>query len=236
MDRIVIVNRSTCLSDDEVSAVVPALQAQVSQDFAPIWGIDAEIVFTRFPNPTGWLLEILDRTDVPGAGGYHVDEAGRVSGKVFAMDAMQAGEAWTVDASHELLEMLADPTTDVMVDLAGRHAGLQCLREVCDAVEAGELGYNRQGADDTQVPLSDFVTPSYFGEQNGGGFAYADFRQALPAGAVAPQLMQGGYLGIFDPATGQWSQVSNFTRAGVRSRRAMRHGRTAFAAQQGAKA
>jgi hypothetical protein len=236
MDRIVIVNRSTCLSDAEVQAVVPALQAQVHEDFAPIWGIDAEIVFTRFPQPTGWLLEILDRTDVPGAGGYHVDEAGRISGKVFAMDIVQAGEEWAVDASHELLEMLADPTTNVMVDLTGRHAGLQSLREVCDAVEDDQFGYSRPGADGAPVALSDFVTPSYFGGQNGGGFAGADFRQALPADAVAPQLMQGGYLGIYDPAAGRWSQMSDFDRTGRRSRRSLRHGRTAWAAQKGAKA
>jgi hypothetical protein len=234
VDRIVIVNRSTCLADAEVMAVVPALQAQVSQDFAPIWGIDAEVVFgPAATDPAqAWLLEILDRTDVPGAGGYHVDEAGRISGKVFAMDAMQAGEEWTVDASHELLEMLADPTTDQTVDLDG---GEQCLREVCDAVEDDQFGYSRPGADGASVALSDFVTPAYFGGQNGGGFAGADFRQALPTGAVAPQLMQGGYLGIYDPATGRWSQVSDFDRTGRRSRRSLRHGRTAWAAQKGAK-
>jgi hypothetical protein len=236
MDRIVIVNRSTVLSDAEVEAVVPALQAQVHEDFAPLWGIDAEIVFgpaSTDPAKT-WLLEILDHTDVEGAGGYHVDENGRVSGEVFAADAIAAGEAWTVDASHELLEMLADPTAGTdpgrFVDLIGRYAGLQCLREVCDAVESDALGYDRAGADGAPVLLSDFVLPRYFGQENPPAAGMrADFGGHLPLGAVAPTLLSGGYLGIYDPATGQWSQVSDFV-AGRRSRRAMRHGRTAWAA------
>jgi hypothetical protein len=80
----------------------------------------------RFPKPLEmfshmWPLSILDTTDVPGAGGYHDDDGGLVQGCVFAADAMQYGEAWTVNATHELLEMLgarrqhdlADPAHDL---------------------------------------------------------------------------------------------------------------------------
>jgi hypothetical protein len=208
MDRIVIVNRSSVLTDAQVQAVVPALQAQVTHDFAPLWGIDAEVVFGADPIE-GWHLAILDTTDMAGAGGYHVDEQGRVSGKVFAKDAIAAGEAWAVDASHELLEMLADPTAGTdpaqFVNLTGRYAGMQCLREVCDAVEDDSLGYSRPGADGKPVLLSDFVLPEYF---TGAAAMSYDFGDHLHA--PAPALLHNGYLGIYDPATRQWSQVSDF--------------------------
>jgi hypothetical protein len=228
MDTIVIVNRSS-VADAEISNIIPALRAQVSEDFEPRWGIGAAIEFVakNAHAPHGaWQLEIFDHTDVPGAGGYHVDQNGRVSGKAFWLDAVEAGEQPSVDVSHEMLEMLADPTTATMIDLQGQWQGYQCLREVCDAVESDELGYSKPGGDGTAVPLSDFVLPAYFfqGDPSAGKY---DFRNQIEG--AAPTLLQGGYLGIYDPRTGRWSQVSDFDfTTGRRSRRALRHGRTAW--------
>jgi hypothetical protein len=228
MDTIVIVNRSS-VADAEISNIIPALQAQVSEDFAPVWGVDATIEFVakRAHAPQGaWQLEVFDHTDVQGAGGYHVDNKGRVSGKAFWLDAVEGGEQPSVDVSHEMLEMLADPTTATMIDLQGQWQGYQCLREVCDAVESDELGYPKPGVDGTAVLLSDFVLPAYFFQGNPSAGKY-DFRGQI--GGAAPTLLQGGYLGIYDPTTRQWSQVSDFDLAtGRRSRRALRHGRTAW--------
>ena len=36
MTEIVIINKCSVLSDDNVQAVIPAVQAQISQDLAPI--------------------------------------------------------------------------------------------------------------------------------------------------------------------------------------------------------
>ena len=36
MTEIVIINKCSVLSDDNVQAVIPALQAKISEDFAPI--------------------------------------------------------------------------------------------------------------------------------------------------------------------------------------------------------
>src|SRR5215472_15441239 len=98
---IVVVNRSTVLTDAAIAAVVPAAQAQVTEDWLPHWpGRGATLHFAGLgaPVPTGmWPLNVLDTTDVPGAGGYHDDDTGLPEGKVFAGDAMKYGEAWTVD-------------------------------------------------------------------------------------------------------------------------------------------
>ena len=244
-DTIVVVNKSS-LPDSQVSAPVPAAQAQVDDDFAPMWGIHAHILFASANealDPAWWPLYVYDRTDTPGAGGYHTDDQGRVSGKVFALDAIEGGEAWTVDLTHELLEMLGDPTagTDpsAMINLTGQYAGLQCLPEACDAVEADGLAYSKGTPGSVvRVMVSDFVLPQYFFRPpvtspawpTGAPMAY-DFIGHLTSGP-APTLLYGGYLGIFDPRTASWSQVSMFDKAGRHSRRSQRHGRTAWRASK----
>jgi len=55
--QVAIINGSTVLTDNEVQAVVPDLQMQVHDHFAPAWGIDADLVFV----PTG---------DTPPAGAW----------------------------------------------------------------------------------------------------------------------------------------------------------------------
>ena len=45
MTEIVIVNKCSVLSDDNIQAVIPAIQAQVTEDFAPIWEASATLQF-----------------------------------------------------------------------------------------------------------------------------------------------------------------------------------------------
>src|SRR5262249_61041652 len=103
-----------------------------------------------------WPLNILDTTDVPGAGGYHDDDTGLPEGKVFAGDAIKYGEAWTVDLTHELLEMLGDPLVNAILPIP--HTAWHCYEEVCDAVEDDRYGFAKP-----QFPpglFADFVFPA----------------------------------------------------------------------------
>jgi hypothetical protein len=43
--KVSVLNQSQAVTDTEVSQAVLALQAQVSNDFAAAWGIDAEVKF-----------------------------------------------------------------------------------------------------------------------------------------------------------------------------------------------
>ena len=221
--EILIINHCSVLSDANVEAVIPAVQAQVSEDFAPIWNADATLKFLgkghRVPKGV-WPLYLLDHWDQPGALGYHLDQHGRIEGKVFAADDQQYGVSWTVDLTHELLEMLGDPTTNTLINLPD---GRQCIREVCDAVEDDSVAYMKNG-----VLVSDFVTPAYFFESNDTKY---DFCGKLTG--VAPALTPGGYLGIYDPTTGQWTQVTARLQNGHQSYRSRRHGRTAWHAVHG---
>lgn len=212
MADIVLVNYSTVLTDDEIEAVIPAFQAQVTEDWEPAWaGRGATIHFASRDTKLAegwWPLYILDHTDIQGAGGYHQDDTGTPTGKVFAGDAMEFGEAWTVDATHELLEMLGDPQTNTILPIPYTH--LHCLQEVCDACEADRYAYEKNG-----VLVSDFVLPGYFTGKGGPDF---DFKGHLLG--HAPTLLHGGYLGIELP-NGQWTQVVKRDETGFMSRRAM---------------
>jgi len=72
--QISVINATTVLTDTEIHPVVEALQQQVTKDFRPVWGVDAELSFipSGTPPPSGtWWLAILDDSDQAGALGYH---------------------------------------------------------------------------------------------------------------------------------------------------------------------
>ena len=68
--RISIINESKLTAPAEVQAAVAALQRQVSEHFAPAWGVDATLTFvapgTKPPAGSWWLI-ILDDSDQAGA-------------------------------------------------------------------------------------------------------------------------------------------------------------------------
>src|SRR5262245_16316521 len=115
--QISVINESTLLTDSDVIPVVAALQQQVLNDFRPIWGLDAEltVIPQGTPPPIGtWWLVLLDDSDQAGALGYHdLTPDGLPIGKVFAGSDLKFGMSWSVTASHELLEMLADPNINL---------------------------------------------------------------------------------------------------------------------------
>lgn len=150
---IAITNASTCLTDEEVLAAIPALQRQVTVDFRAYWSVDCELSFLPKDEPLAegwWQISVTDNPDQAGALGYHeLTSSGTPLGKVFAGLDLQSGESWTVTLSHELLEMLADPWINWCAQ--GSDGKIYAL-EVCDAVEADGLGYEING-----VLVSDFI-------------------------------------------------------------------------------
>ena len=68
--KVSVKNDSTVLTDAQVSAAVPALQKQVSLDFAQPWGVDADLDFVpkdQQPPPGHWWLIVSDDSDQAGA-------------------------------------------------------------------------------------------------------------------------------------------------------------------------
>jgi hypothetical protein len=194
---IAVTNASTCLTDAQVEAVIPSLQRQVSLDFKAYWDIDCALILLpkKQPLTAGWWQIVLtDNPDQAGALGYHeMTSQGTPLGKVFAELDIRSGSSWTVTLSHELLEILVDPWINWCAE--GSDGKIYAL-EVCDAVEADELGYEING-----VMVSDFITPSWFEPTQADR---VDFKRRL---SKSMELARGGYVSVLDPANG-WTQIT----------------------------
>src|SRR5437867_2227309 len=199
---VAVLNRSTQVKDASVKALVSALQIQVSRDFQAAWGIDAQLQWVREGGKTprdAWQLVVFDSSDQAGALGYHdLARSGRPLGKVFAGTDRRYGNNWTITASHELLEMLADPNIN-LVAFAEDENRLYAY-EVCDACEADADGYEING-----ITVSDFVFPGWFEPMHVEEGEKFDFQGKItkPFG-----LLAGGYIGIYDINSGSgWKQL-----------------------------
>src|SRR5438552_13701576 len=110
--KVALVNKSDAVSDAAIIGAAASLDLQVKQDFFPFWNIKVDVVPIKRSGiaPHGsWPINILDDSDVQGALGYHEYTSRGPKSKVFARTSLYAGVPWSSVASHELLEMLADP-------------------------------------------------------------------------------------------------------------------------------
>jgi hypothetical protein len=217
---VVVKNLSTVVADQDVKTSLPAFQKQVSNDFAASWGIDAKLQFAakadKVPHDA-YLLGIFDDADQAGALGYHdLARGGQPLGKVFAKTTQTFGGQWTVTFSHELLEMLADP--NINLTAFDEEAGRAYMYEVCDAVEADNLGYSIDG-----VVVSDFVLPGWFEPLHVGKHEKFAFHSHVDGPL---KLLAGGYIGYFDLVKGGWFQLT--AREEIDARKMTTHSAGAF--------
>jgi hypothetical protein len=203
--NIAVWNKSTLLTDSQLQDALPAFQTQIHQDFAPVWGVDADLTFV--PNgaaPTAgcWQLIVADNTDVVGDLGYHkLTYEGLPLGFVFAETDRVNGSLWSVTASHELLEMLADPDINLYAFVqTGGNTGTFYAYEVCDACELDEQGYSIG-----TVRVSDFVFPAWFEGFRSQNSTRFDHQSHIDEPF---KLLPGGYSWILDlPAGLGWYQI-----------------------------
>jgi len=190
-------NQSTTLSDKQLANALPALQAQLDQDFQPVWGMSATLVIGTAPD-RAWRITLRDESGEAGALGYHdvcqQDGLGYPCGFVGVQTSLD-DEADPISVlDHELLEMIADPYTSTFVKVGRRFY----IQEVCDAPEAEAFSYTRPGLDGTPVTLSDFVTPVFFRPGHAGPY---DFTGHI---SKPLEVLPGGYISWWDNG---WHQV-----------------------------
>src|SRR5262249_16767163 len=142
--------------------------------------------------------------DQAGALGYHdTTPDGLPQGKIFAASDMQYGLAWSVTASHELLEMLADPYINLAATVfPGNHGAYMSLYayEVCDPCELDSEGYEIDG-----VLVSDFVYPTWFEPFWAAESKRFDYLSKI---SKPLQLLPGGYISVYDVLYGEgWTQL-----------------------------
>ena len=191
--HVALVSEIQRISSGQLARVSAALQRQVTRDFGPIWGIRATVdAFGSLDDvPLGyWPVVILDQIDDPSALGYHQDQDGQPYALVVYT------QSWSLTASHETLEMLADPWGNRLIggsSIKPDQGRVRYLIEVCDPCEAPQYAYRING-----VLVSDFYTPSFFDSRESSGGRY-DFTRAIQSPKT---ILRGGYISWLDPATG----------------------------------
>ena len=146
--QVVLLDHERHISDRAHDRSTRALTIQVSRDLRSYWpGPRVVVEVAKTGRGARWRLNVAPLSDNTPISGKH----GQNSRGIWATVYPSSGVAWTWSASHELLEMLDDPTGRVWTGAAHR--------EICDPVET--VGYFIRG-------VSDFVTPAYFGPASSG--------------------------------------------------------------------
>jgi hypothetical protein len=199
--QIALVSETQRVSFSDLTLASAALQKQATRDFAPVWDVQATVdAFARLEDvPLGyWPVIVEDDIQQSGAAGIHLDK----DGQPFAL--VQFDDGWQLTASHESLEMLADPFGNRVVagDSPKQDQGrVEFLVEVCDPCEAAEFGYTVNG-----ILLSDFYTPAYFDPVQAAGVRYS-----YTGSITEPrQVLKGGYLSWHDLTSDHWWQEIYF--------------------------
>jgi len=202
--QLALVSEASSVSFGDVARVSAALQKQAARDFGPVWEVSATVdPFEKLEDvPIGyWSLIIRDDIGFPGAAGIHLDR----DGQPFSL--IQTSKDWALTASHECLEMLADPFGNRLIagpapkEATGQKR-VEFLVEVCDPSEDGRFGYTVNG-----IAVSDFYTPHYFDPVTAASVRYS-FTGAIKK---PRQVLKGGYLSWHDPVSDHWFQIQFFS-------------------------
>ena len=201
---VALVSDTPAVSFRDVSAVAAALQKQATRDFGPVWQVSATVsAFDALESVPVDYWPVIVRADIdqPGAAGYHTDD----NGQPFSL--VQAEDQWQLTASHETLEMLADPFGNRTIAGSPPPQAPQPLAalgrvtylvEVCDPCEDAQFAYGVNGQQ-----LSDFITPHYYDPNGATGTLYS-FRGNVKAPHT---VIESGYVSFGNPVTNEWYQI-----------------------------
>jgi len=190
--QIALVSQTDSVSLAQLTLASAAIQKQVARDLRPIWNITATVdAFATLKDvPLGYWPVVLQDEIKFNAQGIHLNKK---NGDPFAL--VEVSTNWSLTTSHECLEMLVDPSGNRTVASNSVKPGqgrVNYLVEVCDPSESAKFAYTVNG-----VLVSDFYTPEFFDPVTSSGVRYSF------VGAVKQpkQVLDGGYLSWFDPAS-----------------------------------
>lgn len=177
--------------DPDLGLVANAIQRQVAEHLAPAWGLTA--VVSAFPTldhvPDGYSTVAITEQELPlDRGGFHYPDGG--AGALVHYD-----DRWTINASHEALEMVVDPLgvrylfgpsiaddPEAKKEWTEKQGLVEYVVEICDPVEG--LSYAIDG-----VSVCDFVFPAFY------DYSSVNDRYSFTYGVEGPfQLADGGYM------------------------------------------
>lgn len=206
--QVGLVDTSGKLDPSLVQSVAAALNIQVMRDLPQFWNVQATVSYLPHTSklPAGiWPVRLVPKLP-PGEGGVHMDEHNQPYSLVIANPGC---DEWTIDASHETVEMLVDPygnrlqtSTAIAIDgsrgVKDATGQFNYLVEACDPCEADEFAYSIQG-----VAVSDFITPHFYDPVETPGTRYS-FTGAIKA---PRQLLKGGYISFINLDENEWQQI-----------------------------
>lgn len=195
---------------------IPAWEKAANGYFSQVWRTEQvriELLAPRQRAPRGAIVaRIVKNGPVQGALAYHTVNRGSPEIVVYAGVGDFYGYSNSVSFTHELFELLVDPTTsrtdwspfNSVVTVGSKQystgsAPVSWFGEVCDPVEA--YSYGIQG-----VQISDWITPNWFADQVNGGFDYMNVIQQPLV------VARGGYAQFWNGF--QWQAVTFFRHAG----------------------
>jgi len=178
--NLTVANVSTQINAVDFQAAINAIVRQVREHFQPEWNATAALrgVAVKLPKNMAPINGHHDAiiylgdssqdptTGVEGALGYHsVNHVNVPYGFVYLDICAQYGESWQSCLSHEVLELLADPTAVMTVTGPTPRSGHGTVHydlEVCDPTQGDSYRIDN-------VEVSNFVGRAYFGLTGGSG-------------------------------------------------------------------
>ena len=205
--QVGLVDMTGTIDVDLVQAAAIALNLQVTRDLPQFWPVSATVMHLANPKkiPAGmWPVQLVKNLP-PDEGGFHSDKHKQPFSKVIAGP---SDNTWTIDASHEILEMLVDPwgnrmQSSVAIEIVKGKikdgtGQFGYLVEACDPCEDNSFAYTING-----IAVSDFITPHFYDPMVTSGTRYS-----FGGNITAPrQILPGGYISFVDPLKDEWEQI-----------------------------
>ena len=205
--QVGLVDMTGAIDTELMQAAAAALNLQVTRDLPQFWNVQASVRYLPHSSkiPTGvWPVQLV-KSLPPGEGGFHLDKHNQPFSKVIAAP---GDDSWTIDASHETIEMLVDPAGNRMQSsiaieivkgkIKDGTGQFNYLVEACDPCEANNFGYAIQG-----VVVSDFITPHFYDPMVTPGTRYS-FTGALTR---PREVLKGGYISFVNQEKDEWEQI-----------------------------
>jgi hypothetical protein len=205
--QVGLIDTTGKLDPQLVEATAAAINVQVIRDLTQYWNVSATVQLlkdaTRIPSGV-WPVFLVAQLP-PGEGGVHLDKNNQPYALVIGTP---DSEDWTIDASHETIEMLVDPAgnrlqTSLAIKIEGNgveddSGQFAYLVEACDPCEGNQYAYGIHG-----VAVSDFITPHFYDPVATNGTRYSF------AGSVERprQVLPGGYISFVNPQNDHMQQI-----------------------------
>jgi len=205
--QVMLVDHTHSIDPTLLQNVAVALNTQVTQHLTKYWsGINANVSYAPEVSAlpiTAWPVALVAKLP-PGEGGYHLDKKNQPFARVIATP---EDDSWTIDASHEIIEMLVDPYGNRLQssqaiaiqgkDVVDAPGQFSYLVEACDPCEANGYAYEING-----IAVSDFITPNFYDAAIRPATVYS-----YMGNVTHPrQLLPGGYIS-YVKEDGSWEQI-----------------------------